>query len=198
MERLSSSRRERGVVLILTLIVLLILTIGAVALVRSMNTSQVSAGNLAFRHDLVNQGEQALSTVLQSFQSGALASGTTDNVATANYSAKTLDSNAQGIPSVLLLSDSGFAGAGMKAADLTGATSDVKIRYVIERMCNSTGPATGSACVQSVANPNNTDSNQIGGIPPPSATVYRLSVRVTGPRNTQIFLQSSFSIPDSQ
>jgi len=41
--------RERGVVLIFTLIILLILTIGAVALLRSMNTSLFSAGNLAFR-----------------------------------------------------------------------------------------------------------------------------------------------------
>jgi type IV pilus assembly protein PilX len=53
--------RQRGVVLIFTLIILLILTIGAVALMRSMNTSLFSAGNLAFRRDLVNQGEQAVS-----------------------------------------------------------------------------------------------------------------------------------------
>ncbi len=41
--------RQRGVVLIFTLIALLILTIGAVALMRSMNTALFGAGNLAFR-----------------------------------------------------------------------------------------------------------------------------------------------------
>jgi Tfp pilus assembly protein PilX len=190
------SEHERGVVLILTLIVLLILTIGAVALVHSMNSSQTNAGNLAFRHDLVNQGEQALYTVRQAFQTGGLlASGTTANVPAANYSASQLATNAQGIPTILL-NDTAFAAAGMTASDLTGATADVTIRYVIDRLCTSAGAATGTGCVQSVANPNAGTALPTQTISPPSASVYRLSVRVTGLRGTQIFVQSSFTKPD--
>ena len=62
--------RERGVVLIFTLIILLILTIGGAALVRSMQNSLFTAGNLAFRRDLMNQGEQAVSTALKQFKAG--------------------------------------------------------------------------------------------------------------------------------
>src|SRR5262245_19004144 len=96
--------RERGVVLIYTLIILLILTIGAVALVRSMHTSLFSAGNLAFRRDLVNQGEQAVATVMTQFKTGLLStSGSTqaDNSA-ANYSSTALATNSQGVPNALL------------------------------------------------------------------------------------------------
>jgi type IV pilus assembly protein PilX len=192
-----SPGRERGVVLLLTLIVLLIMTIGAVALVHSMNTSQISAGNLAFRHDLVNQGEQAVSNVLQSFQAGGpLANATTDNLPNANYSATALPTNAQGVPTVLLLQGTAFSAAGMKASDITGATSDVTIRYVIDRLCNNTGASSSTSCVQFVANPPGGNGSQTPRLPPPSATVYRLSVCVTGPRRTQIFLQTTFTKPD--
>jgi type IV pilus assembly protein PilX len=185
--------RERGVVLIFTLIILLIMTIGAVGLLHSMNSSLTSAGNLAFRHDLVNQGEQAISTVLQSVQTGALSTATTANLPAANYSATTLATNAQGVPTALL---SAAAATGMTAPDLTGATGDVTIRYVVDRLCNTAGAASAATCVQFVANPLGGTALPTPGIPAPSATVYRLSVRVTGPRKTQIFLQTTFTKPD--
>src|SRR5580692_4912409 len=96
--------RERGVVLIFTLIILLILMISAVALVRSMHTSLFSAGNMSFRRDLVNQGEQAVSNVMTAFKTGAFstsASTQADNAAL-NYSSTALATNAQGVPNALL------------------------------------------------------------------------------------------------
>jgi Tfp pilus assembly protein PilX len=188
-----SPARERGVVLIFTLIVLLIMTIGAVGLLRSMNSSLFSAGNLAFRHDLVNQGEQAISNVLQSVQTGALANATTADLPAANYSATTLATNVQGVPTALL---SNTAPTSMTAADIVGATPDVKIRYVVDRLCNTAGAASTASCVQFVANPLGGTALPTAGVPAPSATVYRLSVRVSGPRKTQIFLQTTFTKPD--
>jgi type IV pilus assembly protein PilX len=192
--------RQRGVVLIFTLIILLILTIGAVALMRSMNTSLLSAGNLAFRRDLANQGEQAVSNVITEFKaSGALSSSavTDQNVPAANYSATMLATNAQGVPNILLSSDSTFNGTGFTstAHDIVGASPDVSIRYVIDRMCTAAGVTVANLCVQSSAAPTGlTPGNQ--SPPPPSATVYRLSVRVTGPRATQVFLQTTFTRQD--
>jgi Tfp pilus assembly protein PilX len=149
--------RQRGVVLIFTLIVLLILTIGAVALMRSMNTALSGAGNLAFRRDLVNQGEQAVANVIKEFKTGDLSTSasTLNNVPADNYSATMLD-----------------------------------------RMCSSTGTPTGSLCVQSSASPTGGTAGNTATVKPPTATVYRLSVRVTGARNTQVFLQTTFTRPD--
>lgn len=193
-----SPSRQRGVVLIFTLIVLLILTIGAVGLMRSMNNSLFSAGNLAFRRDLVNQGETAVSFVLGEFSNGGALSTSAVTVAdlqSANYSAQMLPQNSQGVPNQLLVNDLNFT-AGLTANDITGATPDVKIRYVIERMCNAGGLVTSANCVQSTAAPL---SNSLldKGVAPPTATVYRLSVRVSQTaRNTQVFLQTSFTRPD--
>jgi|SRR5581483_317384 len=193
----SSASRQRGVVLIYTLIILLIMTIGAIALVRSMHTSLFSAGNLAFRRDLVNQGEQATVNVINAFKTGAFSSSAStqsDNVA-ANYSSTMLATNAQGVPNVLLESDTAFSAVGSTSNDIVGATPDVKIRYIIDRLCNATGASFATQCVQSTASPPGC-MVPCNALPPPSATVYRLSVRVTGPRNTQTFLQTTFTKPD--
>jgi len=202
------SRRERGVVLIFTLIILLILTIGAVALMKSMNISMFSAGNLAFRQDLVNQGDQAIATVVNDFLTGGplvLSSTTNFNVPAYNYSATMLPNNPQGVPNILLASDSTFQ-ASWTAPDITapsytvGSATEspgVTMRYIIDRLCvTGTVEATSSGCVQSTAAPTGGSNKDPSGLGSPSATVYRISVRVSGPRNTQAFLQTTFTKPN--
>ena len=189
---------QRGVVMIFSLIILLILTIGAVALMRSMNTSLISAGNLAFHRDLVNQGEQAVSTVVAAFKTDNLPTTggiTTADVLTSNYSSVALPTNAQGVPNALLLSTANFQ-ATYTAPDLVGSTPDVTMRYVVDRLCSVTGPASIPICVQSSGLPTGGTANRNTAVTPPSATVYRLTVRVSGPRNTQTFLQTTFTKPD--
>ena len=207
--RASRGRRQRGVVLLFCLIVLVILLIGGVAVMRSTHTSLASAGNLAFRRDLASQGEQAASNVLTAFKSGALKTATLSaaSIPTANYSAVELTANDQGIPLVLLSSSSSpsgtdFAGSTFSptASDLAGATSDIAIRYVIDRLCRNAGSATTGTCVYAPSSSNVTGgSSQLPASQRPAASispVYRLSVRVTGARSTQVFLQTSFTRPE--
>jgi Tfp pilus assembly protein PilX len=199
----NSRAQQRGVVLIFTLIILLILTIGAVALMRSVNTSLYGAGNLAFRRDLMNQGEVAVANVIAEFKTGDLStSGSTlNNVPADNYSATMLATNTtnngnysdEGVPLVLLQPTLGTVGT---HADLQGATSDVQIRYVIDRLCNATGVPNSTTCVQSTSAPAGGTAGNTAVVTPPTATVYRLTVRVTGARSTQVFLQTTFTRPD--
>lgn len=190
-------RRERGVVLLICLIVLVILLAGGVAVMRSMNTSLSSAGNLAFKRDLVNQGEQAAVKALALFETGALSAVGADynDAQASNYSAVRLVSNDRGIPLALLKDDLYNA----KASDTIDRSADfVKIRYLIDRLCNVSGASKKATCVYA---PSTTDVRggsvqEAGRPPPPKALVYRLSVRVDGPRDTQVFLQSSFTKPE--
>jgi Tfp pilus assembly protein PilX len=198
-----SSAHQRGVVLIFALLVLLILAIGAVAILRSVNSSLLSSGNLAFHRDLVNQAEQAVSTVMTEFKTNGpplSLNPTTANLPAANYSATTLPTNAQGVP-LALLDDTngpnGFLSVGTIANDIIpNATSQVTIRYVIDRLCTNLGTASSANCVQSTGLPTGGTANRNTAVAPPSATVYRVSVRVNGPRNTQAFLQTTFTKPD--
>jgi hypothetical protein len=204
-----SPTRQRGVVLLFCLIILVILLAGGVAVMRSMNSSLFSAGNLAFKRDLVNQGELAVSKAMQAFKTGGLATSTltSNSVPAENYSAVQLKvtTNNLGIPDVLL-KKTGLTGKDVTNADFTptgGAITGgggVTVHYVIDRLCNATGSfATlgNSACVSAPS------TTQVTGgtagmarpeIPPPA--IYRLSIRVDGPRDTQVFLQSSFSRPE--
>jgi type IV pilus assembly protein PilX len=198
----ASAVRQRGVVLIFALIVLLILAIGAVALLRSVNSSLLSAGNLAFHRDLVNQAEQAVSTVMTEFKTAGpplSTNPTTADLPAANYKSTALPTNAQGVPLALLDNTNGpngFLSVGVAANDIVGRTPDVTIRYVIDRLCTNTGTASSPNCVQSTGLPTGGTANRNTAVAPPSATVYRISVRVNGPRNTQAFLQSTFTKPD--
>lgn len=200
----SRRSRQRGVVLLFALVVLVILLAGGVAVIRSMNTSLASAGNLAFKRDLVNQGEQAIATVLNTFSgSGALTAAVTrnSNLKSANYSATTLATNDRGVPTALL-SDSVFDTVGVASNDIENTDAKVKIRYVIDRLCNAaSSPGTqgpGGCVFPPAANDVRGGSSQEMGtrLPPPPSTTYRLSMRVTGPRDTQVFLQASFARPE--
>lgn len=195
-------RAERGVVLLLCLIVLVVLLAGGVAVVRSMNTSLSSAGNLAFKRDLINQGEQAAANVLQLFDSGVLSVGDADqaNVKAQNYSAERLPTNERGIPLVLLGNDDTFNTVGSTANDIQDSSrkDQVKVRYVIDRLCNAVGVPSKTNCVYApaVTDVRGGSVQESGRPPPPKALVYRLSIRVDGPRDTQVFLQTSFRNPE--
>lgn len=211
---------QRGVVLLFSLIALVVLLLAAVALMRSFNTSQFMAGNIAFKRDLQNQGERAVNQVLTAFRPGnvlATAATRAANRGASNYSASTLAVNAQGIPNALGLADDVFDDT-WTAPDITAATDSsltgqgVRIRYIVDRLCNAAGDeqtlgADGCLVADNPMPSGGSASNLMGpdGKPlcatcksaAPQGVVYRLSIRVDGPRNTQAFFQSTFTIPST-
>lgn len=191
-------QKQRGIVLLFAMIVVVLLLIAAVALMRSVDSSLIVAGNIAFKRDLLNQGERAIAVARQSFSvSGALATDAMrqDHVAASNYSASILPTNAQGIPEIIL-TNSTWSSSGMSGADITDSASGVTIRYVIDRLCTEVGPASSAKCVVASQGPKG-GSGPGGNVPRAGggiSPVYRISVRITGPQNTQTYMQSTFSI----
>lgn len=200
--------RERGVVLIFALIALVILLIGAAAMMTSMNSSLFAAGNYGFKRDLTNQGERALNRVLTLVSTGALANETTrqSHNKAQNYRASIItDANAQGLPNALL-STAAFDAIGLASNDITIADAGVTVRYVVDRLCvdgttavdvasctvaGNAAPTTASAS-EGNGRAENSSTGGVGAIKP--TAVYRVSIRVTGPRNTQSFFQATFTI----
>lgn len=185
-------RKQTGVVLFVAMIALVVLMIAAVALIRSTDTAQMIAGNLAIKRDMTHESEQAVAAAITQF-SGALASESTrwNNLSAANYSASVLPSNNQGIPTVLM-NDPTTSEA---AAYNTGVT----YRYVIDRMCPTAGnPSVVIGCQS--PNPKsdagisdiNAGANAGSGLPKNSpGAVYRISVRLTDSRQNQSFFQTT-------
>jgi type IV pilus assembly protein PilX len=213
-----SASRQRGVVLLFSLVALVVLLIAAVALMRSFNTSLFMSGNIAFKRDLQNQGERAMDQVLADFRAGGLLdndAARSGDLQSRNYSAVALPANAQGIPADLVLGDSAFA-AKWTFPDIEPAGQAVKVRYVIDRMSAATGscktlgpgvcvlagntvPAGGSASnLQNATRSSGSPAAAASGVGKGVSTgtvVYRLTARVSGPRDTQAFFQSTFSAP---
>lgn len=179
---------QKGIVLVVTLIALMILLLTSVALIRSTDANLQIAGNLAFKRDLINQAERAVPQIQTVFKTGALsnlpARDTTN--AAINYYATVQASNDSGIPNVL------FNVADSNANNIYDAASGVRIRYVIDRMCLAEGAITAQSC-------NLAGNDTPAGCDAPCQQlptyypVYRLTLRATGPKNTEAYLQTTFS-----
>jgi type IV pilus assembly protein PilX len=203
--RSGAAPRQRGVVMLFGLFALAIMLIAAAAMIRSYGTAMTNAGNLGFKRDLTNQAERAVGTVLASLQGGALgAESTRQSSSTAlNYSATLLPSNAQGLPNDLV-ADSSFSTIGVTTNDIAVTEQAVTMRYVVDRMCANTGAATPDHCVMADdLNPQGGNSSVAniaedagGGLSGAlgQRVVYRISIRVTGPRNTQAFFQTTVTL----
>jgi hypothetical protein len=206
--------RQQGTVLLFCLIALVIMLLGSVALVRSFQSSLFTAGNIGFKRDMRNQSEMAAFVALNHFRGSGLLSSAANraaNVAAANYSAVMLPTNEQGIPTVLAATDATFT-ASNSAPDVTSPDGSVTIRYVIDRMCSAAGNETALSSVSCVLAGNTAapggskldDRNaETAGLAPgvssavPQNVVYRVTMRVTGPRNTLSFFQSTLTVPSS-
>ncbi len=188
----SAPSRQRGVVLLYALIAMVILMISGLALIRAMGGALAVSGNFALRRDLLNQAEIGISAAKANFAAGgalASASSRANGVKTAaNYSDTTLpDQN--GIPTALL-DDTQFAAVGNVNNDQPGSYN-VSIRYVIDRLCNTTGAPTLTNCAAYKTGGDKGDNNNTQTAGTAFQPVYRITVRVTGPKNSITFLQTT-------
>jgi len=190
---LTSNRsiRQRGSVLIMALISLLILMLASVALISSTDTSLLTAGNLAFKRDLANQTERAVAQVRTKFVSGALVSETAlyNDHPDQNYWAHALSSTSPklpGIPDILI--------ASAKKDDITDTATGIRLRYVIDRMCIAgTTVPDKSTCTMGSFVDDKGGSNDSKKVSTNLGPVYRLTIMALGPRNTQTFTQTTFT-----
>lgn len=186
---------QRGVTLIIALAALTIVLVSGVALIKSFNTSLLLSGHLGFKRDLNNQAERGVAKAMASFSSGALADEAARqmNHGPSNYSAAVLSSDSRGIPSALI-SDPDFAAAGMAAADLADAASGVTIRYVIDRQCAAAGAFDEAACISSFAVTDRAGTSWVKRAGGSARALYRITVKVSGPRHTETYLQTLIAI----
>jgi type IV pilus assembly protein PilX len=185
-----NAKTQAGVVMLITLMSLVILTFASVALIRSTDANLLIAGNLAFKRDVINQAERAIPAIKAKLETGTLASATVRqaDLASSNYYAVIQTNNSNGIPNVLMdVADN-------NTNNITDTNAQIIVRYVIDRMCLSSGVVSTTGCSLSQSSTDsggdaNNDPEKAKGMDIP---IYRISIRATGPRNTEAFLQSSF------
>jgi len=207
----SISRAQRGVSLIFALLALVALSIGAVALIRSVDTSGIVLGNLGFKQDATASAERATEAAIVFLQS---VPDRTTNSSSANgggsgyyaSSTDTLDPTGQASDSSRILVD--WEADGCKYASTSGQctlgartlNSDGQQRsdYVIFRLCHQAGAiAEGNPCI-TPADASGGSSTKRGKLDygdyarfvgSPDA-YYRIIVRSVGARNTVSYTET--------
>jgi type IV pilus assembly protein PilX len=198
--------RQRGVVLFFALVCLVAIMLAAVALVRSVDTNTIIAGNLALQQSATRSadaGTQAAITWLNNlWVANASRNVLTDanhgfnqNDATNGYYAS-VDSNL----SLTATSGTRIQWTNSDSSDVITDSSGNTTRYVIQRMCRTAGVAEKDAgCLFSGANID-TSSQAIllpqdvcngPGCPAAGQSVQmRITSRTTGPRNSVSYVQT--------
>lgn len=189
---LAPARAQRGVVLLIALIALVAMTLSALALIRSVNTTNLIAGNLSFRESAVLTGERSTEIALANWLTPNATANTLHNHSTANgYRAFRADP-AAGISWDAFWNDTLAAQAVTGAMDASGMT----VAYVIHRMCDGVGSPHVVNCAKPPTGINVGGSQSAGGVSPISSSqvYYRITTRITGPRGTVAYVQTVLAL----
>lgn len=205
---------QRGVSLIVVLIALLIMSFAAVALLRSTDTATLIAGNLTFKKTALASGDSGTESGIAWLAANLTGANLhADNSALGYYSrtAETCDLTGQNTPNDATDDvnwEGGAPNANCPMVAVTvapaGAEPGYTISYIINRFCNAPGNPQSVVAADGVtpmvcsrqANADSSTSTRAGGgygATPLSGipqTFYRITTRVTGPRNTVRYVQA--------
>lgn len=194
--------RQNGVVLFIALIILVALSLAGIALIRSVDTANVIAGNLAFQQAATQAGEAGTEAAISSFlavstedqrmyhkpSSGYRASTpASENPLTSSqwdyFWRRTIDPN--------LAASEGCNNGVCKLPSVIGYS----VSYVIQRLCKNQGDpmlvATGcSAAPEELSKSGNSEVSGQKPLPLKTQYYYRVTTRIAGPRNTVSYIQT--------
>lgn len=187
---------QRGIVLIVALLVLVAMSLAAVGLVRSGLTSNRIAGNLAFQQAATQSAEVGIETAIAWLELNNTGTNLHNHIDIdashpVGYFASRQDpASTQSWDAFwdTVLVPTGRVNT--LPADAAGNT----VSFVIQRLCNGTGdPTTGIGCDVSPASlsaEGNSKGSGVVALLTTSQYYYRISARVAGPRNTVGFVQA--------
>lgn len=180
--------RQIGTALFIALISLVALSFAGLALIRSVDTTNMISGNLAFRQASLHATDVGVETAVTAL--GTIVTTSLDAnypggcaVGVCNYYATQQVVDAKGVPTSI-----NWATGGVPSTTVDGSYA---VQYVIDRLCKGPTPVTDLAGNCYAAALLGGGTKKSGGIVF-SSTVqvyYRATVRVTGPRNTVSIVQ---------
>jgi Tfp pilus assembly protein PilX len=195
--------RQRGVVLMIALIMLVAMTLGGLALVRSVNMTNIIAGNLAFQQGATNSGDTGIEVAINWLEAN---NGVNLYISTAaqGYTATRQDPGAgqswDAFWRAVLVNQAvtvNPAAAGTIMAYTASAPNSAgnTVSFAIQRLCAQPLPpsAAGAGCSQPPATISTSSSSKGAGVVAltyGSQVYYRITSRIAGPRNTVSYVQA--------
>lgn len=189
---------QRGVVLFVALIVLVAMTLAGISLMRNVDTGTIIAGNLAFRQAATHVADLGVEAARSWLTSATSASLYTDQTGSGYYA--TWQSSIDLLGNDPAKTDFNWGTSSITTTGGFAGPTGYTVRYVIHRLCEATGDPTGSSanCIKTSVSSSSTSTGTKGAatygsyaITVPTAALYRITVRVDGPRNTLSYIQST-------
>jgi Tfp pilus assembly protein PilX len=181
---------QRGASLVIAIIALLTMTFAGLALIRSVDTGTVIAGNLAFRQGSLHAsdvGVEAAMTTLDTIVATSLNAQYPAGCAAAacNYHPLKQAVNTSGVPTV----------ANWSLVPTTIVDNSYAVQFVIDRMCDGPLPVADIVLKCMHTESTGVGSRKAGAVSFTSArqVYYRATIRVMGPRNTNSVVQVFFA-----
>ncbi len=190
------ARQQRGMVLFIGLIVMVVLILSAIALIRSTDTAALFTGNLGLKQAATSAVDRGIEQSVHALFDTALIPDKAADYLPQNYYAsvgRNADGSLPEIPTILRepFSASAFAAAGLSAGVIPADNAGNNSYYIVERMCLNPGPAVGNNCnLSSSAFGADPGTQHYIGLVRPGDAFYRVTVRVSGPRNSVSYAQA--------
>jgi Tfp pilus assembly protein PilX len=188
------SGRQRGTVLFIAIIVLVVMTLAGIALLRSTDTTNLVAGNLAFQQSATHSGDTGIETAITWLQANASGNALNSDDPTNGYTANGV-SAAQRPASGQSWDAFWSQTLASRSRTLSSNSAGNTVSFVIDRLCEFAGAQTGGAnCAQSPLPTSATGNSEVAGkqqLNSPSLVYYRITARVAGPRNTVSYVQAT-------
>jgi Tfp pilus assembly protein PilX len=195
---------QQGIILPVTLIILVAMTLAGIAMLRSADTTSVIAGNLAFKQSATASGDAGVEAAITWLVANK--ANLDQDIGASGYYATRQDAldltGNKREPKVTTDDDLNWESAA-NVRKLAKDAAGNEVAYVIHRMCDSTGPVNGATCSteQTYKEGNGQGaSRQMGSYQEGGWEVvatrafYRITARVSGPRNTTSYVQAVVSI----
>ena len=140
--RIDRRTAKRGIVLVITLVVLAMMSLAATALMRAVDTATAVAGNLAFREASIPPANAAIEAAIAALSDATVIADRERDLPAQNYYAsRQPGEDSRGVPWLLQQPDRYPAEA--RAPDAGDGNT---LHYVIERICLRPGSATAANC----------------------------------------------------
>jgi type IV pilus assembly protein PilX len=201
--------KQTGVVLFLAMIALVVMSLAAAALIRSVDTNSMITGNLSYKQTAAISSSYGIESMVDTLGPMPLVYGDANDEPNGYYAVCTnFDGGSTNRCSgVNLTADASWnPGARSRLATGNGITPGTgrdaygnTIQYIVERMCNQLGAPTRAGCLQAGSDPNNSSKNAlnepVAGAPGVATELplYRVTVRIAGPKNTVSYVQAFIS-----
>lgn len=174
-------RRQRGVTMLVVMILLMVMLLGGLSLARMTEVGTLVAGNVSYKERAIQAAEVGLNDAYAAIQAFTAVQEASNQGSW--YYAEALAQTTDGLPSNINWDNARVV--------TVGAADEFSVNYVVERLCTNvaTTPYIDQACLlrkqkvlSSMSEPESVEA--------PMAKQYRITVRVTGPKGARTFVQS--------